>query len=35
VVQRFEQSLAPNEPISTAFENLRKKSKVDIDSFVL
>jgi hypothetical protein len=24
VVQRFEESLAPNEPISTAFETLRK-----------
>ncbi len=35
VVQRFEQSLTPNEPISTAFETLRKKSKMDGDSFAL
>ncbi len=32
VVQRLEHSLAPNEPISTAFETLRKKSETDSDS---
>ncbi len=35
VMQRFEQSLTPNESISTAFETLRKKSEMDGDSFAL
>ncbi len=35
VVQRFEHSLTPDEPISTAFETLRKKSIMDGDSFAL
>lgn len=31
VVQRFEQSLTPNKPISTAFETLRRDDKIDKD----
>ena len=34
-VYRVEKSLVPNEPVSTAFETLRKKSKMDNDSFTL
>jgi hypothetical protein len=34
-VYRVEQSLVTNEPVSTAFETLRKKSKMDNDSFTL
>ena len=31
VMQRFEQSLTPNEPVSTAFETLRRDAKIDKD----
>jgi hypothetical protein len=34
-VQRFEQSLTPNEPLSTAFETLRRDAKIDKDSLTL
>jgi hypothetical protein len=34
-VYRNELSLVPNEPVSTAFEILRKKFKIDKDSFTL